>query len=74
MPDALPGRDCPHCPRLVAFREENRANWPEWYNAPVDSFGSLDATLLIVGLRGSAVVPDTPAFRTCYRPLYRMSG
>ena len=50
MPDALPDRDCPLCPRLVAFREENRANRPEWYNAPVNSFGSLDAALLIVGL------------------------
>ena len=45
-----PGRDCPRCPRLVAFRENWRAREPEWFNAPVDSFGPLDARLLIVGL------------------------
>lgn len=50
MPDNIPGRDCPLCPRLVAFRDENRTNWPDWYNAPVESFGSLDARVLIVGL------------------------
>ena len=45
-----PGRDCPRCPRLVAFRQEWRAKEPEWFNAPVASFGSIDARLLIVGL------------------------
>ena len=45
-----PGRDCDRCPRLVAFREEHRAAEPEWHNAPVTSFGGLDARLLIVGL------------------------
>ena len=45
-----PGRDCERCPRLVAFREEHRAAEPEWHNAPVTSFGGLDARLLIVGL------------------------
>ncbi|PPR20321.1 MAG: hypothetical protein CFH40_02005 [Alphaproteobacteria bacterium MarineAlpha10_Bin3] len=45
-----PGRDCPHCPRLVAFRESNRKTWPDWHNAPVASFGSSDANILIVGL------------------------
>jgi len=45
-----PGRDCPRCPRLVAYREANRAAHPDWHNAPVLSFGSLDARLLIVGL------------------------
>jgi len=38
------------CPRLVAFRLENRAEFPDWHNAPVPSFGPLDAQLLIVGL------------------------
>jgi uracil-DNA glycosylase family 4 len=47
---AEPGRDCPRCPRLVAFRESWRAREPAWYNAPVRSFGSADARLLIVGL------------------------
>jgi len=45
-----PGRDCPRCPRLVAFRETWRGQEPDWFNAPVDSFGSNDARLLIVGL------------------------
>ena len=46
----MAGRDCPRCPRLVAFRETWRAQEPEWFNAPVDSFGPLDARVLIVGL------------------------
>jgi len=45
-----PGRDCPLCPRLVAFREEARARQPDWHNAPVRSFGDRNAALLIVGL------------------------
>ena len=46
----MPGRDCPRCPRLVAFREAWRAQEPQWFNAPVESFGPRDARLLIVGL------------------------
>lgn len=45
-----PHRDCPLCPRLVAFREEWRAKQPDWNNAPVPSFGVDDGRLLIVGL------------------------
>jgi uracil-DNA glycosylase len=45
-----PGRDCPLCPRLVAFRMQQRAAHPDWNNAPVPSFGTDDARLLIVGL------------------------
>jgi uracil-DNA glycosylase family 4 len=45
-----PGRDCPACPRLVAFRAANRAQFPGWHNAPVPSFGGAEARLLIVGL------------------------
>ena len=45
-----PGRDCPRCPRLVAFRKSWREREPEWFNAPVASFGPRDARLLIVGL------------------------
>jgi uracil-DNA glycosylase family 4 len=45
-----PGRDCPLCPRLVAYRETNRAAHPEWWNGPVPSWGALDVELLIVGL------------------------
>jgi uracil-DNA glycosylase family 4 len=52
MPTAAgkPGRDCPRCPRLVAYREALRVKEPKWFNAPVPSFGSVDAQLLIVGL------------------------
>lgn len=49
-PSGMPGRDCPRCPRLVAFRNGWRQREPEWFNAPVPSFGPLDARLLIVGL------------------------
>jgi len=49
-PSGKPGRDCPLCPRLVAFRQEWREKEPEWFNAPVPSFGPVDARLLIVGL------------------------
>jgi len=51
-PDASgkPGRDCPLCPRLKGFREDWRRREPDWFNAPVDSFGPDDARLLIVGL------------------------
>jgi uracil-DNA glycosylase family 4 len=45
-----PGRNCPLCPRLVEFRNEWRRKEPEWFNAPVPSFGPADARLLIVGL------------------------
>ncbi len=45
-----PGRDCPLCPRLAAYRQENRQAEPAWHNAPVPSFGRLDARLLVVGL------------------------
>jgi uracil-DNA glycosylase len=49
-PSGTPGRDCPRCPRLVAFRNDWREREPLWFNAPVDSFGPLEARLLIVGL------------------------
>ena len=50
MDPTTPGRDCSLCPRLVAFREEWRAREPAWNNAPVPTFGTLDARLLVVGL------------------------
>jgi uracil-DNA glycosylase len=49
-PGSTPARDCPLCPRLQTFRENLRAQHPEWFNAPVPSFGPLSARLLIVGL------------------------
>src|SRR5262245_63389366 len=48
--DPEPGKDCPLCPRLVAFREENRRAHPDWFNGAVPSFGPESARLLIVGL------------------------
>ncbi|MEG6509530.1 uracil-DNA glycosylase [Methyloligella sp. 2.7D] len=47
---AEPPPDCRICPRLVEFREENRAAHPNWFNHAVPSFGPDDARLLIVGL------------------------
>lgn len=49
-PALVPDRDCPLCPRLVAFRGANRAREPLWHNAPVPPFGDITARLLIVGL------------------------
>lgn len=49
-PPAAPDRDCPLCPRLVAYRHANRVAHDDWHNAPVPSFGGLDARLLVVGL------------------------
>ena len=46
----LPSRDCLLCPRLAAFRGTQRTKFPDWFNAPVPSFGPEAAALLIVGL------------------------
>lgn len=43
-------RDCPLCPRLVAYREAVRAKEPDWFNGAVPSFGDASAELVIVGL------------------------
>lgn len=45
-----PTRDCPSCIRLVEFRNASQGKYPDWHNAPVPSFGPIDARLLIVGL------------------------
>ena len=45
-----PPANCPLCPRLVAFREANKAKFPEFYNGAVPPFGGYDAQLLIIGL------------------------
>ncbi len=50
MSNAAPAQDCPLCPRLVEFRQENQSKYPDWFNGPVPSFGDLDAEILIVGL------------------------
>jgi len=50
IPETEPARDCPRCPRLVAFRENLRVEHPDWWNAPVNAFGDPDAWLGIIGL------------------------
>ena len=48
QPEAPHG--CSLCPRLTAFRAENKIAEPAWFNGPVPSFGDAHARLLIVGL------------------------
>ncbi len=50
MLELLPDKNCALCPRLKDFIDENREKFPDQYNAPVPSFGTKDAQLLIVGL------------------------
>jgi uracil-DNA glycosylase family 4 len=45
-----PAPDCVKCARLAAFRRDNQTHYPDFHNAPVPSFGPLDAEMLIVGL------------------------
>jgi len=50
-------KDCPLCPRLVGYREQNKRAEPTWFNGAAPSFGDPDARLLVVGLapgRGGA--------------------
>jgi len=50
--DALagPAPDCDLCPRLVAFRRDNRKAHPDWFNGAVPAFGPATAEILVVGL------------------------
>ncbi|HEX8578479.1 MAG TPA: uracil-DNA glycosylase [Allosphingosinicella sp.] len=50
VPAIEPPRDCPLCPRLVAFRQALRVEHPDWWNAPVHCFGDPQAWLAVVGL------------------------
>lgn len=54
MSASEPPPDCRLCPRLAAFRDDNRRAEPDWRNAPVPSFGPPPGAgpvrLLIVGL------------------------
>lgn len=45
-----PAKTCSLCERLCAFRNINEQKYPTYHNAPVPSFGNIDAELLIVGL------------------------
>lgn len=50
MTEAEAPRDCPICPRLVAYRTENVLRHPDWWNGAVASFGDPQARLLVLGL------------------------
>ena len=50
MPIEQPPRDCPLCPRLVAYRQTNQQSHPDWFNGPVPSLGDPDASILVVGM------------------------
>ncbi len=45
-----PPPDCPLCPRLVEYRLANQAAHPDWFNAPVPSFGPAEAPIVIIGM------------------------
>jgi uracil-DNA glycosylase len=45
-----PPVSCSRCERLASFRRENAVAAPDWFNAPVPSFGKANARLLVVGL------------------------
>ena len=47
---AEPPRDCPLCPRLVAYRCANAQAHPDWFNGPAPSWGDPGARLLVAGL------------------------
>ncbi|MHA6767116.1 uracil-DNA glycosylase [Sphingobium ummariense] len=50
LPQSEPPHDCPRCPRLVALRQECRAEFPGWWNAPVPAFGDPEARIAMIGL------------------------
>lgn len=45
-----PPPNCLLCPRLVAFRAANAAQFPHFFNGAVAPFGDLSAQMLVVGL------------------------
>ena len=45
-----PPRNCPLCPRLVAYRAANAQAHPDWFNGPAPSWGDPQARLLVAGL------------------------
>ena len=45
-----PNKNCDLCPRLLEFRKQNQLKFPSYHNGPVESFGNLDAQVLVVGL------------------------
>ena len=60
-----PGRDCPRCPRLVAFRETWRAQEPQWFNAPVDFVRAASTPAFSSSVwRPGCAAPTAPAGRS----------
>ena len=45
-----PSFECQKCSRLLEFRALNKQKFPSYHNGPVESFGDLNAAILIVGL------------------------
>ena len=49
-----PPADCPLCPRLVEYREEQREQHPSWFNAPVPTWepaaGPSAVRMVVVGM------------------------
>jgi uracil-DNA glycosylase len=50
IPNTEPPSDCVRCLRLVETRDMCRAQFPEWWNAPVPALGDPGAWLAIIGL------------------------
>lgn len=48
--DDGPAADCRLCPRLADFRDENKRQFPDKFNAPVPGFGPVDARFVVIGL------------------------
>lgn len=45
-----PDKNCSLCPRLTAFRLDNKNKFPHYFNAPVPSFGNINSRFLVVGM------------------------
>jgi uracil-DNA glycosylase family 4 len=50
MASAVYDPDCTLCPRLAAFLEQGRRDYPDYFCRPVPPFGDANARLLLVGL------------------------
>lgn len=48
--DYVAPKNCRNCPRLASYIDSYKQDYPDWHNAPVPSFGSRDAPILILGL------------------------
>jgi uracil-DNA glycosylase family 4 len=49
-PPPAPPADCALCPRLAAYRTQNRLKHPAFHNAPVPSWGPVGAKLMVLGM------------------------